>query len=151
MIEKYRGGVTPSAERGPRQTADVASIAEYRSFLDGSNGYLLHEALSVVWRMVSRANEYVQSSAPWVIAKDEGKSRQLDDILGSLSRQIATQCALLWPFMPQKAESAWRVMGGIGNLSDIRLDELANLDTAGWKVTKGEPLFPKPQKTAESR
>ena len=151
MIEKYRGGVTPSAERGLRQTADVASIAEYRSFLDGSKGYLLHEALSVVWRMVSKANEYVQSSAPWVVAKDESKSRQLDDILGSLSRQIATQCALLWPFMPQKSESAWRVMGGIGNLSDIRLDDLADLDTAGWKVTKGEPLFPKPQKTAESR
>jgi methionyl-tRNA synthetase len=51
--------------------------------------------------------------------------------------------------MPQKAESAWRVMGGIGNLSSVRLDDLADLDTAGWKVTKGEPLFPKPQKTLE--
>jgi methionyl-tRNA synthetase len=147
MIEKYRGGVTPSGDRGPHHDADAASIVEYTSFLDGSNGYLLHEALAVVWRMVSRANEYVQSSAPWAVAKDASRSRQLDDILGSLSRQIARQCVLIWPFMPHKAESAWHIMGGIGNLSDAKLDRLADLDTAGWKVTKGEVLFPKPQKT----
>jgi methionyl-tRNA synthetase len=151
MIEKYRGGVTPSAERGSGSSAEAAGVAEYRSFLDGSNGYLIHEALAVVWRMVSRANEYVQSSAPWVVAKDASKSRHLDDILASLSRQIAVQCVLIWPVMPEKAESAWRVMGGIGNLADVRLDDLATLDTAGWKVTKGQPLFPKSEKSAENR
>jgi hypothetical protein len=41
-------------------------------------------------------------------------------------------------------------MGGIGNLSDVKLSSLAALDTVGWKVTKGEPLFPKPQRAVEN-
>ena len=43
-------------------------IAAYHAALDGSRGYLLHEALAQVGRSVQRANEYVQSSAPWTLA-----------------------------------------------------------------------------------
>jgi methionyl-tRNA synthetase len=50
--------------------------------------------------------------------------------------------------MPEKAEAAWRVIGGIGALADVKHSDLAVLDTAGWKVTKGAPLFPKPEKVA---
>ena len=144
MIEKYRDGVTPDGPRAAADDADAADIAAYVAALDGSSGYLLHEALRIVMRMVARANEFVQSSAPWKLAKDLGSSDQLDAILASLSRQIARECVLLAPVMPEKAQAAWRQMGGPGEVRDQLIDGLGRLDTRGWRVTKGEPLFPKP-------
>lgn len=94
--------------------------------------------------MVARSNEFVQSSAPWALAKDPAKSRQLDDTLASLARQIARQCVLYAPFMPTKAQAAWRQIGGSGEVADQRVTLLGGLDTGGWTVAKGEPLFPRP-------
>ena len=144
MIEKYREGVTPAGARGAADDADAADIESYVAALDGRNGYLPNEALRILARMVARSNEFVQSSAPWTLAKDPEKSRQLDDTLASLSRQIARQCALYAPFMPTKAQAAWRQIGGTGDVAAQRIPLLDALDTGGWKVDRGEPLFPRP-------
>ena len=144
MIERYRAGVTPSGPSTPADAADLADVAAYVSQLDGSNGYLLHEALRIVMRMVARSNEFIQASAPWTVAKDPAKLNQLDGILATLSRQIARQSVLLAPFMPAKAQAAWLQLGGVGQLSEQRIADIARLDTSGWRVTRGDPLFPKP-------
>ena len=144
MIDKYRGGVTPAGPVGPADRADDADITDYSAALDGTNGYLLHDALRVVMRMVARSNEFVQASAPWKVAKDQERSRDLDAILASLSRQIARQCTLLAPFMPEKAEDAWKQLGGEGRVADQKLATIAQLDTRDWRVARGNPLFPKP-------
>jgi methionyl-tRNA synthetase len=143
MIERYRSGITPSGTSGPVDAADAGDVSAYVAQLDGSNGYLLHEALRTVMRMVARSNEFIQVSAPWTVFKDPANSSQLDAILASLSRQIARQTILLAPFMPQKAEAAWSRLGGPGHVADQRLSRLPNLDTTGWKVSRGDPLFPK--------
>ncbi|NUQ22188.1 MAG: methionine--tRNA ligase [Gemmatimonadaceae bacterium] len=144
MIEKYRGGVIPAGPRGDADEADRADVEAYVAALDGRAGYLPHEALRIVGRMVARSNEFVQSSAPWTLAKDADKSSQLDATLASLSRQIARQCVMYAPFMPNKAQNAWRRMGGPGEVSDQRITYLDALDTGGWRVAKGDPLFPRP-------
>jgi methionyl-tRNA synthetase len=144
MIEKYRESVTPDGPATPADAADEVDVAAYVAAIDGSSGYLLHEALRVVMRMTSRSNEFVQSSAPWALAKDASRSVQLDAILASLSRQIARQAVLLAPFMPNKAQAAWELIGGIGAVADQRIGDLSAIDTRGWRVRRGEPLFPKP-------
>ena len=149
MIDRFRAGVTPGAPRGAADRSTDSDVADYVAALDGSRGYLLHEALRVVARMVSRANEYVQSSAPWAVAKDPERASELDAILATLSRQIAAHCVLLHPFMPTKTAAAWGMIGGkAGELDRFVLSSLGSLDTAGWPVTKGEPLFPKAEKPA---
>jgi methionyl-tRNA synthetase len=142
MIEKYRGGETPGGL--PVAAVERDDIASYIAALDGSNGYLPHEALRIVMRMVARSNEFVQASAPWTVAKDSDKAAQLDAILGSLSRQIARQTVLLAPFIPEKAQAAWQQLGGPGRVTDQRIASLATIDTKGWRVSRGDPLFPKP-------
>jgi methionyl-tRNA synthetase len=95
-------------------------------------------------RMVARSNEFIQSSAPWTVFKDPAKTEHLDAILAALSRQLVRQSVLLAPFVPKKAQAAWEQLGGRGAVADQRFSELARLDTAGWKVNRGDPLFPKP-------
>src|SRR5215213_11080568 len=52
MVEKYRDGVVPAAPRTTLDEADLASVLEYHAAMDGSHGYLLHEALKAVWGSV---------------------------------------------------------------------------------------------------
>ena len=144
MVEKYRAGVVPAGAQDAADTADASSIAAYHAAMDGTRGFLLHDALQHAMACVARGNEYVQASAPWKLAKS-GDDAALDGVLSSLMRQIARQTVLLAPFMPEKAAQLWAQLGAPGVVSEQRFDGLASLDAAGWKVNKGESLFPKAQ------
>jgi methionyl-tRNA synthetase len=124
-------------------TADAADIGAYHAALDGSRGFLLHEGLQAVWRMVARGNEYVDRQAPWKQAKDPAQSASLDETLASLLRQLARFAVLLHPYLPGKSAELWRQVGGTGELADQRFSALMDLDATGWQVSKGDPLFPK--------
>jgi methionyl-tRNA synthetase len=143
MVERYRGGVVPAGPQTAVDTADAADIAAYHGALDGTRGFLLHEGLQAVWRMVARGNEYVDRQAPWKQAKDPAQAAALDETLASLVRQLARFAVLLHPYMPEKSAQMWRQVGGPGELGAQRFSNLMSLDPTGWSVTKGEPLFPK--------
>lgn len=143
MVERYRGGVVPAAARGPVDEADAVDYASYHAAMDGSRGYMLHDALRAVWLTVARGNEYVDRQAPWKQAKDPEQAGALDTTLGTLIRQLARHCVALQPFMPSKAQTLWEQLGGPGAVADQRFEGFDALDTTGWRVTKGEGLFPK--------
>jgi methionyl-tRNA synthetase len=96
-----------------------------------------------VWRTVARGNEYVDRQAPWKLAKDPAHKTELDRTLTTLVRRLARQGAALAPFMPRKADDLWRALGAPGSVHDFRWSDVSRLDPAGWRVTKGEPLFPR--------
>jgi methionyl-tRNA synthetase len=148
MVERYCGGVVPSAARTDADRQDAADAIEYHAAMDGSKGFLLHEALRVVWQSVVRGNEYVDRRAPWKQAKDPAQRGELEITLASLVRQLARQAVLVAPFMPVKAQELWRQLGAPGDVADQRFDSLVSLDAGGWRVEKGEPLFPKEKPAA---
>lgn len=145
MIEKYTGGVVPTGERNEQDRTDLVDAEEYHALMDGSRGYLLHEALRVVWRSVTRANEFTQARQPWALAKDPANSGELRNVLASLARQLARIAVLTSPFMPSKAQELWTVLGGPGSIGEQRLADLAALDPGGWRVMRSAPLFPRDQ------
>ena len=150
MVERYREGVVPSGARTAVDAADAEDVRAYHVAMDGGRGFLLHEGLQAVWRMVARGNEYVDRQAPWKQAKDPALAPALDETLASLVRQLARFAVLLQPFMPGKAAELWKQVGGPGDLAAQRFAGLMSLETTGWQVKKGEPLFPK-EREAEAR
>jgi methionyl-tRNA synthetase len=148
MVERYCGGVVPSAARTEADRQDAADLVAYHAAMDGTDGFLLHEALRIVWQGVTRGNEYVDRRAPWKQAKDPAQRGELEITLASLVRQLARQAVLVSPFMPTKAQELWRQLGGPGDVASQRLDALDSLDAAGWRVSKGESLFPKDRPAA---
>jgi methionyl-tRNA synthetase len=150
MVEKYRGGVVPPGGPDEADQADASDIAAYHTAMDGTRGFLLHDALQHAMACVVRGNEYVQSSQPWALAKhdDDASRRALDQVLSSLVRQLARQTVLLAPFMPQKAQALWTQLGAPGLVHEQRFARLTSLDATGWRVTKGDPLFPKEKSTS---
>lgn len=142
MIEKYRQGVVPPGRRDEADTADARDLIAYHRALDGTRGFLLHEALGRAMACVARGNEYVQSAQPWALAR-AGADAELDRVLSSLVRQLARQAVMFAPFMPDKADALWSQLGAPGSVHDQRFDALATVDAAGWRVARGEALFPK--------
>jgi methionyl-tRNA synthetase len=124
-----------------------AEQAEYTSTMDRQ---LLHEALAAAWRAVARTNEYVDRQAPWKLAKDPALRPELERTLAALIRQLARHAIHLHPFMPEKSAELWRQLGAPGVLAHQRFANVGTLDVAGWRVAKGEGLFPKDQLTAIS-
>jgi methionyl-tRNA synthetase len=148
MIEKYFAGVVPPAPRTDLDKADATELEAYHSAMDGSRGYLLHEGLRRAMATAIRGNEYVQAMQPWVLAKSPDTRTQLETTLGTLARGLARQAVMFFPFVPNKARELWAQLGAPGRIEDQRFDTLMNLDATGWKVRKGEPLFPKPPPAA---
>jgi methionyl-tRNA synthetase len=144
MIEKYFDGVVPPAMETEVDRADAVALEEYDRAM---TGFLLHEGLKWAMESARRGNEYIQTMAPWVLAKSPDTRGALETTMGTLVRSMARQCAMLFPFMPEKAAEMWRRLGAPGRVEDQRWDKLMRLDAAGWRVTKGDPLFPKPATT----
>jgi len=143
MVERYFDGVVPAAATTSLDEADRARISAYHESVSGKRGYLLHEGLQHVWHSVAAGNEYVDRQAPWKLAKDPAQRSALETTLGALVRHLARQCVLLAPYVPGKATRLWQQLGGPGDVHGQRFASLDALDTKAWRVTKGEPLFPK--------
>jgi len=143
MVERYCGSVVPAGAPNEVDAADAADIALYHASMDGTRGYLPNEALRLVWSTVARGNEYVDRQAPWKLAKDPTRRRELEETLSTLVRQLARQAVLVAPFMPAKAEELWTQLGAPGRVHEQRFERLGQLDVSAWRVHKGASLFPK--------
>lgn len=150
MVEKYCDGVVPESAPGDVDAADAVDYGAARAALDGTRGFRCHEALEAIVRTVGRANQLIQDTKPWVLAKDPAKRPELERVLGSLVRQLARQAVYLVPFMPGKAEALWQAIGGHGTASAVRFGDLETFTCAGWRVSKGEGLFPRPEPPTKS-
>ncbi len=102
----------------------------------------LHEALTAVWELVTRANRYVEENAPWKLAKDQTQAERLDAVLYHLAESVRLISVLIQPVMPD-ISSRIRVQLGLG-------DDLPTIDELAWgklpatiQIQKPTPLFPK--------
>ena len=147
MIEKYRAGVVPAvAPDAALVAAHGESFAQARAAVDGARQHRPNEAIGAIMDVARRTNEYIQRTQPWALAKDPANVASLDVVLTTLAASLAPCAAWLAPVMPHKMQVLWAQLGGAGDVTQVRLDQPIAVD--GWKVTKGEPLFPKPESHA---
>ncbi len=155
MVERYCGGVVPTFDyTSLARAADWVRFEQAR-YIEAMDHQLLHEALAAIWRIVARANEYVDRQAPWKLAKDPAQRQELELTLAALAYTLARVAVLVWPFMPGKAEQLWEQLGAPTSLPTSKaldpsleqsVDEAERLfNPSGWRVTRGAPLFPRDQ------
>jgi methionyl-tRNA synthetase len=147
MLQRYCQGTVPQ----PTQTETTANglaqaAAKLVPDLDPLlNELAFHRALARLWEYVRLVNRYIDEQAPWALARDPARRRQLDTVLFNQVESLRIIGLLLFPFMPHTAASIWRQLG-------IQ-DEIAtqHLATAiGWGrvhpgtlVQPGDQLFPR--------
>jgi methionyl-tRNA synthetase len=143
MVERYRGGTVPADPRGwdtPLERAATEALGAYARAMDA---LALQDGAAQVIDLASRANRYVEETAPWKLAK-ERKDAELDSVLANLVRTVARLAVLAGPFLPAKALAVWGALGGPQPLAGVGFAELATLPVVGQRVAKPPPLFPKP-------
>ncbi len=142
MSEKYLDGVVKKLDGYEGKLKDIAkSIAvELPKFM---NNFRFRKAILKIWELVTAANSFVESSAPWTLNK-EGKTQELAGVLYSLLESLRLLAVFLTPFMPETAEKINKKLGV--SLKDRQtytdLIEWGQLPD-GIKINKGEGLFPR--------
>jgi methionyl-tRNA synthetase len=138
MISKYRKGIIPEGKPLSLDEAAEAAIAKYRDAMDAA---LIHQGIATALDLTSLANGFVEEQAPWALAKDPAGGPLLDATLASLARSLLVLATLLQPIMPGKMEELVNRLG-VGEVPT--LDGALSVDLAGRPVTRGDPLFPRP-------
>ena len=145
MVEKYFGGKLIA----DRQPADVDDglVSMIKSTKDAYAKHMdeLHPSfgLEEVFKLIQRANKYIDETQPWVLAKDEANKARLASVMYNLLEALRVALVMLSPVIPESAAKALDMIGA---------DEISrSWDNCGVygvlpcdvKVTKGETLFPR--------
>ena len=145
MVEKYFGGILPEArDAGEPDDELIAMIREtagrYQKQMDA---FQLHLGLEEVFRLIDRANKYIDETAPWVLARDEEKKARLATVLYNLLEALRVSLVMLKPFIPESCDKAFRQIGADENAQTWENASVYGVLPANVSVTKGETLFPR--------
>ncbi len=104
-----------------------------------------HKALVAIWECINAANKYIDSAAPWTLAKDADLLPRLQTVIRTLLEVNKAVAVLVSPFMPSTSEKMLERLGIVKKTSDLRLDDDTSWGALqdGAKVLKGESLFPR--------
>ncbi|MDO4845242.1 MAG: methionine--tRNA ligase [Oscillospiraceae bacterium] len=144
MVQKYFGGRLPAGqEADPAQDEELIALCTgLRDLYEAQmEKFQFQNALAEIFKVISRANKYIDETTPWVLAKDEAKRPRLARVMYNLLAAIRICGALLTPFMPETAEEIRKRIGAEAYDWDSLTDFFA-LPTE-TQVACGDPLFPR--------
>ena len=145
MIEKYFGGTLPSEREEAEIDKELIDMA--LALRDKTDYYIdetqLNNALAEIFKVISRANKYIDETQPWILGKDESKKARLASVLYNLLEAIRISTTLLSCFMPSTMPKVWEQIGADSSL--ITYENAGKFGVLPENVTvhKGEPLFPR--------
>ena len=146
MINKYRGGQIPTLVSGVTEfDKDLegsarTAVKEYEEEMDNMH---FSNALSALWKFVSRSNKYIDQTEPWALAKDDAKKDELDSVLAHLAASLRVIAILLQPVLTHAPKEIFTQLGF--ETADMQIDNVSFFDLPenSQVVKKGTPLFPR--------
>ncbi|MBR1534240.1 MAG: methionine--tRNA ligase, partial [Ruminococcus sp.] len=144
MIDKYFGGTLPTErEEGDFDADLIATATALKAKVDDHvENTRLNLALEEIFKLVSRANTYIDETTPWILGKDETKKARLATVLYNLLESVRIASTLLSAFMPSTMPKVFEQIGASEYATYENADKFGvmPLDTA---VHRGEALFPR--------
>ncbi|MBQ9981625.1 MAG: methionine--tRNA ligase [Oscillospiraceae bacterium] len=145
MVDKYFGGKLPVEKISGEFDAElIEAVSQLRDKVDNFvDNTQLNNALAEIFQIVSKANKYIDETAPWVLAKDESNKPRLAAVLYNLLEAIRVVSSLLCPFMPTTMPAVWKQIGA--SESDVSYENAAKFGVlpADVQICKGDVLFPR--------
>lgn len=146
MINKYFADKFPTEFTATAFDKDVETKAleTVKKVEDYMEQMLSSRALDEIWNLVRRTNKYIDETRPWVLAKEEGKTKELANVLYHLAENLRMISVMIEPFMPHTPSIMREQLG-------IKGEELTNWDSLSeWgllprdiKVAPGSIIFPR--------
>jgi len=144
MIEKYFGGKIEKTSSEDEYDKDLKNVALEvpRNVEKLMDDLKVSEALDEIWRLVRRANKYIDETMPWALAKDEANKERLKAVLYNLTEAIRIISVLISSFMPDSSEKINKQFNFKERfLTWDSILEFGVLDNT--EVKRGEILFPR--------
>ncbi len=145
MVEKYFGGTLPAEREADALDDELVSMikttgTKYAAQMDA---FQLHLALEEAFKLIQRANKYIDESTPWVLARDESKRARLATVMYNLLEALRVSLIMLKPFIPASCEKAFAQIGADENSTVWENVCVYGALPATVSVHKGETLFPR--------
>ena len=147
MVGKFQNGIL-TAPQGESEIdkslkADAAETVAF--FAENMEKMELSLSIKKVWAFISRANKYIDETAPWALAKDESKKQELANVMYNLAESLRQISVLISPFMPQTAARIWQQLNLPGEFAAVQLEDIKVWGgiAGGHKVGTPEQLFPR--------
>lgn len=147
MINKYFDGIIPvyQGSNGEFESqllqVNEETVKKYEEAMDQME---FSVALTALWQLVSRTNKFIDETAPWALAKEEEKQKELASVMAHLAESLRRVAILLQPFLTKAPKDIFKQL----SIVDSSLQSWESLETygvipKGTKVEKGEPIFPR--------
>lgn len=141
MGRRYRGGTLAAAPADKSEDAvalEALGTEAARRFDAAMELYQIHTALESAWELIAAANGFVESSAPWKLAKDPAQPARLDEVLAVLVGASRLAAALAHPVIPASSD---QLLGQLGFAGDLSVSWAA--PDAGHQLGEPSPVFPR--------
>ena len=145
MAEKYFGGKLPVQREDAPEDCELKKMAcalrdRYQAEMDKLQ---LQNGLDEVFKVIDRANKYIDETAPWALGKDENKRERLAAVLYNLLETIRICTTLLLPVMPDTCDKIFAKLGADEACRSWDNANVWGVLPAGAQISKGENLFPR--------
>ena len=150
MAERYLSGKQPVCHEVAEEDTKIREkaigcIEEYEGFM---KNFMFHRALISIWEVVGALNKYIDSMAPWELAKKD--ERKLNTVMYHIIESLKIISVLLWPFMPSSSEKMQDMLGLQKRGAELRIDDIKELGRMkSVYLRRGEALFPRVEKKEE--
>lgn len=149
MIHQYFGGVLPEAGKFEKEENELVAVAEsvYEKVYNAMDALDCPAALSEIFKLVQRANKYIDETTPWVLAKNKDNPdaiARLGTVMYCLAESIRICAVMLKPFLPECPNKILSLFGidgnGIVNFESVM--KFGGLKSC-ISVEKSAPIFPR--------
>lgn len=145
MAQKYFGGKIPAKQEAAPVDEELISMAtSLRASCDRHvETYQFSNALADIWKVIARANKYIDETTPWVLGKDDSKQDRLAAVIYNLCETLRIISILIAPFMPETSPKIQEQLGVSGKAVTYASADVWGTFPADAAITKGETLFPR--------
>jgi methionyl-tRNA synthetase len=132
--------VIAPVEAGDREIATAAADAR-AAVAQAMQEFAFQKALGAIWAFIGAVNRYVDTNAPWALAKDPAKRPRLERVLCTLADSLGFLGIVLDPFLP---DAARKIREAIGQSAPPMLEAaVVGRLTSVPRVSKISGLFPR--------
>jgi len=145
MVDKYFGGTLPEDKQVDPMDDSLISMATAlrETAAECVDNAQLSAALGEIFKVISRANKYIDETMPWILVKDESKKPRLAAVLYNLLETIRICTSLLCPFMPTAMPRIWEQIGASGEDTEYSKASTFGILSQTVTVHKGDIIFPR--------
>ncbi|MCC8043578.1 MAG: methionine--tRNA ligase [Oscillospiraceae bacterium] len=145
MVDKYFGGTLPEDKQVDPMDDSLISMATAlrETAAECVDNAQLSAALGEIFKVISRANKYIDETMPWILAKDKSKKPRLAAVLYNLLETIRICTSLLCPFMPTAMPRIWEQIGASGEDTEYSKASTFGILSQTVTVHKGDIIFPR--------